>query len=133
MSHSLSNSECLPDSYRICSTPSIKSIHCQQSLLVLINSYLLKRLLKASIEVDYDATYFSISCLAGELFTYFQKIGHVSQHFYESAVSGLKLFFQSNTLSVCSEDLPLLSGVTSLFKARPNSIFLVCISGHCSD
>ncbi|KAL0251961.1 hypothetical protein GEMRC1_001173 [Eukaryota sp. GEM-RC1] len=116
------DSKPIPDAQYLDDNHSPRSIHVEQSLLVHINSHLLRVLFKYSLCVDYDVPDRPFRRLREELPVFFEKIAYVSQRFFESALYSVKHFFQSNTLPIVSNDLLLLTLFSSLFKADTSSI-----------
>ncbi|KAL0240061.1 hypothetical protein GEMRC1_010168 [Eukaryota sp. GEM-RC1] len=90
-----------------------KTIRFQQTLLILINSYLLRTLWKSDTARDR-----SLRRIIRQLPAFMHKVGYVSQRFFESALLGLKVLFESNTFSVRSPGLPLLLSIKSYFQSR---------------
>ncbi|KAL0239689.1 hypothetical protein GEMRC1_009797 [Eukaryota sp. GEM-RC1] len=101
-----------------------KSIHVQQSLLILINLHLLRRLLQTSTEENHSEPCLTVVCLKRDLPTFFKKVGYVSNHFFESALLSIKVFFQTNTFAVVPKELPQLFLLTSFFGTSLPSVFL---------
>ncbi|KAL0239727.1 hypothetical protein GEMRC1_009835 [Eukaryota sp. GEM-RC1] len=106
------------------SIPQSKGIRLQQSLLILINLHLLRRLFKSSLEVNPRERFPSFFSLEVELSSFFEIVGYVSHHFFESSLLSIKVFFQINTLPVVSEELPQLCSIASFFGAEVQSVFL---------
>ncbi|KAL0228958.1 hypothetical protein GEMRC1_013578 [Eukaryota sp. GEM-RC1] len=101
-----------------------KCLHFQQSLLSLIHLHLLQRHFESSISVTQQSLLsiepYSIHDnflrLKQETPTFYKKVGYVSQHFFESALLATKMFFQTSTFKVESEDLHQLSSLSSFSK-----------------
>ncbi|KAL0251720.1 hypothetical protein GEMRC1_000932 [Eukaryota sp. GEM-RC1] len=100
--------------------PNPNHIHCQQTLLVLISSHIVRSLWKSDITRDRSLRW----RLRHILPTIFQKVGYVSQRFFESAFLGVKLFLESNTLCAYPYDLFFLLPVKSYFQSRHTICFL---------
>ncbi|KAL0240053.1 hypothetical protein GEMRC1_010160 [Eukaryota sp. GEM-RC1] len=107
-----------------CPDKSERSLYFQQSLLILINLHLLRRLLTTSMEENHNEPRFSLVSLKRDLPTFFKKVGYVSHHFFESALLTTKVFFQTNTFSVVSQNLPQLFLLSSFFGTDVQSVFL---------
>ncbi|KAL0229010.1 hypothetical protein GEMRC1_013630 [Eukaryota sp. GEM-RC1] len=112
-----------------------KCLHFQQSLLILIHLHLLRRRLKSSISVTQQSSLsielYSIHDnflrLKQEIPTFYKNVGYVSQRFFQSAHLATKMFFQTTTFKVASEDLNQLSALSSFFKADLHSVFLLIL------
>ncbi|KAL0239625.1 hypothetical protein GEMRC1_009733 [Eukaryota sp. GEM-RC1] len=99
-------------------------LHFQQSLLILIQSHFLKRLLTFPDQKDDRECHPPLSRLIKRLYSFFEKVGFVSQHFFESSFSAVKAFLETSTLEMNFDDLVLLSSITSFFKVDPLSVVL---------
>ncbi|KAL0233167.1 hypothetical protein GEMRC1_011912 [Eukaryota sp. GEM-RC1] len=95
----------------------------QQSLLVLIHLHFLSHLLKSSLEWDCGEPRRALLNLKKHLPTFFNKVGYVSHHFFESALLSTKVYFQTNTFHIASSDLPQLRSFASFFGADVQSVF----------
>ncbi|KAL0231306.1 hypothetical protein GEMRC1_010710 [Eukaryota sp. GEM-RC1] len=116
----MSHNESSLDRYRLpngtpCSHKSSNSFRLQQSLLILIHLHLLRRRLLSDCLLHRFIT---------EVRSFIENVSCVSQNFYESSFFALKNFIQTNTFSVVSDELPLLSSFTSLFGVEVQSVFL---------
>ncbi|KAL0240078.1 hypothetical protein GEMRC1_010185 [Eukaryota sp. GEM-RC1] len=96
-----------------------KHIHCQQTLLVLISSHLVSNLWKSDLAHDR-----SLHRLTNILPAFFQKVGYVSQRFLKSAFLGVRVYLDSNTISISASELGLLISIVSFFKADVQSVDL---------
>ncbi|KAL0241130.1 hypothetical protein GEMRC1_006365 [Eukaryota sp. GEM-RC1] len=124
-----------------------KSIHVPHSILVLINYHILRNVLLTSTKEvifpdapDFHFSYSSVSesdqqnldngpfisvdRLSPELLTCIQKVGYVSRQFLESAIGGVQVFLESNTVRVFSQQLPFIVSLSSFFKCEIKSVFL---------
>ncbi|KAL0250971.1 hypothetical protein GEMRC1_000185 [Eukaryota sp. GEM-RC1] len=109
-------------------------IRFQQSLSVLIKMHSIKRFFKSCSELNDDASHeLSHSsnlktplflCLQHLLSPFFMNVGYVSVRFFDSTCLAVNVFFQTNTFSVVSQDLPLLCSFGSLFGAEVQSAFV---------
>ncbi|KAL0242955.1 hypothetical protein GEMRC1_005518 [Eukaryota sp. GEM-RC1] len=111
--------------------PPSKSIRVQQTLLILIHLHLLRRLFKRSFEFwsrsysyDDDRTNLELTALKTALPTYFGQVGYVSNHFLDSSLQAVKVYFQLHTLPADLEDIPKLISLASFFGADQQSVFL---------
>ncbi|KAL0239430.1 hypothetical protein GEMRC1_009538 [Eukaryota sp. GEM-RC1] len=104
-------------------TPSM-CLRAQQSLLILIHVHLLKLLCKSALEFDYYAPSLHLLKFKDELPTFFRKVGYVSHRFFESALLTTKVFLQTNTFHVESEDLHQIHSFASFFGASISCVFL---------
>ncbi|KAL0239573.1 hypothetical protein GEMRC1_009681 [Eukaryota sp. GEM-RC1] len=94
-----------------------KCVYLQQSLLVLINSHLLRTFSKFDLRGD-----LSLPHLIRRLPNFFQKVGYVSQRFLESALLGVKTFLDCNTIS--TSHFFSSSSISSFFKSDVQSVCL---------
>ncbi|KAL0239863.1 hypothetical protein GEMRC1_009971 [Eukaryota sp. GEM-RC1] len=111
------------------SSPSIaspNSIHLPHSLLVLVKSHLLNRMYKSYIETPqpYNVNTHAFNQLFAELPSFFEKVGYVSQRFFESCFTSIRVFFETNTFSMTCEHLPLVFASVTLFGLYPQSVYL---------
>ncbi|KAL0252048.1 hypothetical protein GEMRC1_001260 [Eukaryota sp. GEM-RC1] len=96
-------------------------LYFQQSLLVLIHSHYLRRLLMSSLKRKHRHSLLSV---IKELPSFFKNVGYVSRRFFESAFPALKVFFETNTFPMNCDDLPLIPSITSVFGAEIQSVVL---------
>ncbi|KAL0240048.1 hypothetical protein GEMRC1_010155 [Eukaryota sp. GEM-RC1] len=90
---------------------SFKHVHFQQSLLILIQFHYLNRLIKLPLPLKiYHKPLLDV---INGLISFFEKVGFVSQHFFDSAFSAVE-----------SNDLVLLYSISSFFKADIHSVAL---------
>ncbi|KAL0244850.1 hypothetical protein GEMRC1_008932 [Eukaryota sp. GEM-RC1] len=87
-------------------------VYFQQSLLVLIQFHFIRRLSKKSFNRGFSD--YLLPCI--------QNVGYVSHRFFESFVSAVKIFVETNTFDVAPVCLPLLSSIASLFGAKIQSV-----------
>ncbi|KAL0250978.1 hypothetical protein GEMRC1_000192 [Eukaryota sp. GEM-RC1] len=110
------------------SLPLPSSSHCpsdhprfQQSLLALVHLHLLRSLMKSSVSTEPNRDLLS---LQQQLPTFFQKVGCVSNRFFESSLLAVKMFVESNTFQVVPEDLSEICSFASFFGAEDKPVFL---------
>ncbi|KAL0239943.1 hypothetical protein GEMRC1_010051 [Eukaryota sp. GEM-RC1] len=90
---------------------SFKHVNFQQSLLILIQFHYLNRLIKFPLPLEIYGK--PLLGLIKGLLSFFERVGFVSQHFFDSAFPAAK-----------SNDLVLLSSFSSFFKADIHSVAL---------
>ncbi|KAL0238463.1 hypothetical protein GEMRC1_012936 [Eukaryota sp. GEM-RC1] len=113
----------------------------QQSILSLISLHLLKRLLNCSLDIYHYDPLTSLLRLKQELPTLFEKVGYVSQRFFDSTFAAMKFFFESNRFPITPQDLPIHYSLASLFKAEvesfyvweKNSLNLIELAPYCNS
>ncbi|KAL0250871.1 hypothetical protein GEMRC1_000085 [Eukaryota sp. GEM-RC1] len=99
-----------------------KCIHLQQSLLFLICLQLFRRLVKSSLANTSFYFLRHLSYLTRDLMIFFNKVGYVSHHFFDTTVLVVKEFVKSNTFHVTPESFPLLQSFASFFGAEVQSV-----------
>ncbi|KAL0248263.1 hypothetical protein GEMRC1_003499 [Eukaryota sp. GEM-RC1] len=82
--------------------PSLSSGHIrlQQTLLVLINSYLLRRLMLTHHEGKTGVTVYAVHFVLKDPYPSIKAVAYVSQRFLDSVNLSVKLFFETNTFLV---------------------------------
>ncbi|KAL0238050.1 hypothetical protein GEMRC1_012524 [Eukaryota sp. GEM-RC1] len=100
-----------------------RTITLQQSLLLSINTHLLRHRLNSYLDLDCWHPR-SLQYLLLELAQSFKQIGFVSLAFFQCTFLAVKLFFQANTLPIASSQILLLTSAASLFEAEIRSVFL---------
>ncbi|KAL0239771.1 hypothetical protein GEMRC1_009879 [Eukaryota sp. GEM-RC1] len=126
-----SGSDVLPDSVATSSppspcsiSPSSQFIHLQQSLVSLISSHMLTNLWN-SFPIYKQNNRSRHRRLTNKLPTFIQQVGYVSHRFFVAVFIGVKVFFESNTLSVDVYDLPFLLPIACYFQADVPSVSLI--------
>ncbi|KAL0239391.1 hypothetical protein GEMRC1_009499 [Eukaryota sp. GEM-RC1] len=99
-------------------------IHFQQSLLVLVNHHLLRRMYQSIPEKDHHDRCRPLRGLKKQLHSFIINVGYVSQSFFEYAFLAIDLFFKTNTFHLHSNQLLHLSSIASLFSTEIRSVFL---------
>ncbi|KAL0235826.1 hypothetical protein GEMRC1_002408 [Eukaryota sp. GEM-RC1] len=88
--------------------PTTTSIRLQPTLVVLIHHHLLGRLAKSSLEIkSIDIRRRLLRHTMSKLPTFLNKVGYVSQHFFNCSQLALKTFFEINTFPAVSHQLSL--------------------------
>ncbi|KAL0239581.1 hypothetical protein GEMRC1_009689 [Eukaryota sp. GEM-RC1] len=125
-----SGPDVLPDSLTTASLPSLclippssQFIHLQESLVSLISSHMLTNLWE-SFPIYKQNNRSRHRRLTNKLPAFIQQVGYVSRRFYVAAFFGVKMFFESNTLSVDAYDLPFLLPIACYFQADVPSVAL---------
>ncbi|KAL0229422.1 hypothetical protein GEMRC1_014039 [Eukaryota sp. GEM-RC1] len=95
----------------------------QHSLLVSINIHLLRLLLIPYISVTYGYSC-PLNSFKGKLTTFINKVGYVSDRFFNSAFVAVTVFLETNTFSIEPKHLSSLFSISSLFGAEVQSVFL---------
>ncbi|KAL0241826.1 hypothetical protein GEMRC1_007061 [Eukaryota sp. GEM-RC1] len=115
----------IPSSLASCPTlsPSIASshsIHLPHSLLVLVNSHLLNYIYRPYIESPQPFRFngHNFSQLFAKLPFFFEKVGYVSQRFFESSLSAVRVFLKETHFNDQFDLLTLLDKSSSLFLSR---------------
>ncbi|KAL0239721.1 hypothetical protein GEMRC1_009829 [Eukaryota sp. GEM-RC1] len=98
--------------------PFLKQLHFQESLLILIQLYRLRRHLSGTLRCHLSILIKRVSC-------FLEKAGYVSERFYKSSFSAVTVFFQISKISVSPEELPLLFSIASYFNAEVQSVVLI--------
>ncbi|KAL0250933.1 hypothetical protein GEMRC1_000147 [Eukaryota sp. GEM-RC1] len=98
-----------------------KSLHLQQSILMLVVAHLARRKYKSRREEHDDPSFPS---LMKQLHMILQRVGYVSKRFFDIVVSSFDLFTLTNTLHIVPQDLFLFAPLLSLFGATFHSITL---------
>ncbi|KAL0244701.1 hypothetical protein GEMRC1_008783 [Eukaryota sp. GEM-RC1] len=96
----------------------------QQSLLTLILLHLVRRFCKSSLELKHIEQRRLTRIIKQDLPTFFVKVAYVSDGLFETALLSTKVFLQTNTFHVFSEDFPQLFSFASFFEADVKSVFL---------
>ncbi|KAL0251900.1 hypothetical protein GEMRC1_001112 [Eukaryota sp. GEM-RC1] len=105
-----------------------ESISLQQSLIVLITSHILQRLLMRFLNQNNCAFRRHLTGMIKQIAALTEQVGHVSLSFLDCSFPAIKHFFETNTFYVSTEDLPSLSSISSFFKADVRSVFLCNVS-----
>ncbi|KAL0228693.1 hypothetical protein GEMRC1_013313 [Eukaryota sp. GEM-RC1] len=99
------------------------SIRFQESLLILVDLHLVKRLIKSMLN-KYNTksnTHSYLDCLFD---AFFKKVGYVSDCFLEFSMSAVKVFLQSSTIPLNAQHLYTFSSINSFFGADVRSVSL---------
>ncbi|KAL0242941.1 hypothetical protein GEMRC1_005504 [Eukaryota sp. GEM-RC1] len=110
------------------SPSSISSVmsNCDElsTLLILVHLHLLRRLLQRTLENIEDRTNPQLDALKTVLPVFFGQVGYVSNHFLDSSLQAVKVYFQLHTFRADDEDFPKLFSLASFFGADLQSVFL---------
>ncbi|KAL0239497.1 hypothetical protein GEMRC1_009605 [Eukaryota sp. GEM-RC1] len=102
----------------------LQPIRLQFSLLVLVNSHFLNRIFKFSLEEDLWDPHLPFLLLIKKLPFFFEKLGYVSQRFFDSTYPSLQVLLETHTFPIASEQLSQLLSLASFFGANVRSLFL---------
>ncbi|KAL0235739.1 hypothetical protein GEMRC1_002321 [Eukaryota sp. GEM-RC1] len=95
------------------------SISVSESLLVLINSYRLKRVCSVSRQRQ-----IFFKCLMSALPKFFKKVGHVSQRFMNTTFRAVSVVLETSILSVDTEQFKKVLSMAALLGAKLNDVYL---------
>ncbi|KAL0242791.1 hypothetical protein GEMRC1_005354 [Eukaryota sp. GEM-RC1] len=104
--------------------PPSKRVHVQQTLLILVHLHLLRRFLKDNLKNNHDRTDPQLTALKTVLSAFFGQVGYVSNHFLDSSLQAVKVYFQLHTFHADLKHLPELISLASFFGADLQSVFL---------
>ncbi|KAL0251369.1 hypothetical protein GEMRC1_000582 [Eukaryota sp. GEM-RC1] len=99
-------------------------LHFPQSLLILIKYHLLRRLYLSHRTTNHTDSHHMLRSLINLFPSFFTDIGFTSQRFFDSAVSAIKLLFESTIFQILPNHLTTLTSIASVFDAQPRSVML---------
>ncbi|KAL0239740.1 hypothetical protein GEMRC1_009848 [Eukaryota sp. GEM-RC1] len=100
-----------------------KHIRLQQSLLILIDFHLLKRVMKSSKTANLRPSQRLAKWLSSP-YSHSQNVALVSQHFLNSLLSAFRVFLQTTILPITREDLPRLASINAYFQTQVKYVSL---------
>ncbi|KAL0245049.1 hypothetical protein GEMRC1_009129 [Eukaryota sp. GEM-RC1] len=101
-----------------------KRVRVQQTLVILIHLNLLRRFLKRALKNTHDQPQHHLTVLKTVLPAFFGQVGHVSNHFLDSSLQAVKVYFEVHTIRSDLKDFPKLISLASFFGADLQSVFL---------
>ncbi|KAL0243382.1 hypothetical protein GEMRC1_005943 [Eukaryota sp. GEM-RC1] len=116
------------DSVSLSETPpsplSTAPVRLQQTLLVLMNSHLLKHLMLTHSDEKTGVHVYSVLYVLKTPHRSIQRVAYVSKRFLDSIYLSVKLFFETTTFLAIPKELPTLSSIATHFGATIHSISL---------
>ncbi|KAL0242847.1 hypothetical protein GEMRC1_005410 [Eukaryota sp. GEM-RC1] len=123
VSHVISNCE-EPSALSSSTHPPSKRVRVQHTLLILVHLNLLRRLLKDTLENYHHRTDRQLTGLKTALPAFFGQFGYISNHFLDSSLQAVKVYFHLHTFHTDLEHLPTLVSLASFVGADLQSVFL---------
>ncbi|KAL0248776.1 hypothetical protein GEMRC1_004010 [Eukaryota sp. GEM-RC1] len=113
------------------STPALS--YLQPSLLVLINSCILQKMLKHQLKITHQVSVHHLNRMLLNLSPFFENIAYVSHRFFDSVLSSIKIFLENHTVPTKLTELNRLFHVSAFFGAELQSVSLIVDSQSSSQ